>query len=102
MHERINRTCGTVRSVYSIRSLFPETFEPVNLPPQSMPAAAASAFFSAMLEMIVSGVRCVRCVFKVDEINGLEGRGLLRLKNLVGVKYVGRSVEKVCGQNGGG
>lgn len=42
----------TVRSVYCIRSLFPETFEPVNLPPQSMPAAGASAFFSAMLNYL--------------------------------------------------
>ena len=49
VHERINGTCSPVWSVYSIRSLFPKTFEPVNLPPQSMPAAGAAAFCSAML-----------------------------------------------------
>lgn len=38
--------------------LIPETFEPVNLPPQSMPAAGgAFAFFSAMLGICVTGVR---------------------------------------------
>jgi len=37
-----------------------------------MPAAGASAFFSAMLEVFGSGVRCVRYVFKADKINGVD------------------------------
>jgi hypothetical protein len=44
----------------------------VNLPPQSMPAAGASALFSAMLEMFVSGVRYIRRIFRVDKINGID------------------------------
>lgn len=48
------------------------TFEPVNLPPQSMPAAGASAFFSAMLEIFVSVVGCVGCVGCVSKVDDVE------------------------------
>lgn len=89
-----------MRSVYCIRGLFPDIFEPVNLPPQSMPAAGASAFFSAMLEIFVSGLRYVRCIFKVDGINGIDetngayGAYLYQLAfEIKGVRYRGR---KVC------
>lgn len=37
------------RQYTASEACFPGHFEPVNLPPQSMPAAGASAFFSAIL-----------------------------------------------------
>jgi hypothetical protein len=36
-----------------------------------MPAAGASAFFSAMLNYL-GGIRYVRSAFKADEINGID------------------------------
>jgi len=49
MHERINRTCAPRgQPVCYTPSLFPKTFEPVNLPLQSTPAAGTLALFSAM------------------------------------------------------
>ena len=73
MHERINRACAPCGQYTASEACFPEAFEPVNLPPQSMPAAGgASAFFSAMMGIFVSGGRCVRCEGP-EEISGMDG-----------------------------